>query len=123
MTDRNARRIGNLAWQGKPVEDKDRFLVVTNNYRASGGGSFPGLDGRQSIFRSPDSMQTMIVAWLKGGNNTIPPPGPWHFAPLPADAKILFETSPDAVNGKIPPGFTYLEPGPDGFAKFQMTAV
>ena len=120
LADREAHRIGDLAWQGRPVRESDRFLIATNNFRAGGGGSFPGLDGRQSIYRSQDSMQTTIVNWLSGGNNTLAPPGPWRFAPLPADAKILFETSPDAMQGKLPSGFTFLDQDRNGFARYQV---
>ena len=123
LADRATRRIVDLAWQGAPVNDSDRFLVATNNYRASGGGSFPGLDGRQSIYRSQDSMQTTLVAWLGGGNNLPAPAGPWHFATMPPDATVYFDTSADAAGGKLPPGMAYLGPSKDGLARFQIGAA
>ena len=45
----DAERIVELTRDGEPVEPDDEFVVVTNNYRASGGGSFPGLDGSTII--------------------------------------------------------------------------
>ena len=36
-----ASRVRNLQYQGKPIVDSQEFIVVTNNYRAS--GSFPGV--------------------------------------------------------------------------------
>ena len=43
------RRIRNLRHGGRPVRAADRFVVATNNYRAGGGGNFPGADGTTSV--------------------------------------------------------------------------
>ena len=41
------------------------FIVATNNYRASGGGNFPGLDGTKTIFASPDTNREVLISYLK----------------------------------------------------------
>ena len=97
------------------MRDDQRFLVATNNFRAAGGGEFPGLDGAESVFRSPDGMQETIVAYLRehpeiaAGTRE----GPWRFAPFPAEAKVEFEGSPDGA-GMIPPGCGIVYDGPAG---------
>jgi 2',3'-cyclic-nucleotide 2'-phosphodiesterase/3'-nucleotidase len=50
----DANRVVNLTFEGEPVTDDQYFIVVTNNYRAGGGGNFPGIDGSNTIIKSPD---------------------------------------------------------------------
>ena len=50
-----ARRIRDLTFKGAPVDPNQSFLVVTNNYRASGGGGFPGCDGTSVVIEAPDA--------------------------------------------------------------------
>lgn len=58
-------RIKNLLYKGQPMPmDKD-FIVVTNNYRASGGGSFPGLDGSKTIYAAPDTNREALIQYVK----------------------------------------------------------
>ncbi len=126
LADTDAHRIVDLRFQGKPVVDSDRFLVATNNYRAGGGGSFPGLDGREAVFKSPDTMQDTIVAWFRAQSGPIDPstmPDPWRFANLPDSASVIFETSPDAA-ACIPQGrgIAYIGETEDGFGKFSVAA-
>lgn len=59
------RRIRELTYAGEPVTDDQKFLVVTNNYRASGGGQFPGLNGQQSIYGSTEEVRQIMVDYLK----------------------------------------------------------
>ncbi len=46
-------RIKQLTYQGAPVAATQQFLVATNNYRASGGGNFSGMDGSTTVFAAP----------------------------------------------------------------------
>jgi 2',3'-cyclic-nucleotide 2'-phosphodiesterase/3'-nucleotidase len=54
-------RIVGLTYAGKAVADADDFIVATNDYRAGGGGNFPGIDGSKTIIKSPDANQTETV--------------------------------------------------------------
>jgi 2',3'-cyclic-nucleotide 2'-phosphodiesterase / 3'-nucleotidase len=60
------KRIGKLAWRGAPVRDDQEFIVATNNYRASGGGGFPGLDGSKTVIASPDTNRDALIAYIRG---------------------------------------------------------
>src|SRR3984885_13099681 len=50
-----AHRIHDLTFKGARVDPNQPFLVVTNNYRASGGGGFPGCDGTSVVIEAPDA--------------------------------------------------------------------
>ena len=67
-----AHRITSLKYQGKPIDDTARFVVVTNNYRASGGGSFPGLDGKNIVMDAPDENREAVIRYLRsnGGRDS-----------------------------------------------------
>lgn len=58
-------RIVNLSYAGKAVAAGDDFIVATNDYRAGGGGNFPGIDGSKTIIKSPDANQSVVAAYIK----------------------------------------------------------
>ena len=58
-------RIKNVLFNGSPLDPAADFIVATNNYRASGGGNFPGLDGTKTIYASPDTSRDVLIAYIK----------------------------------------------------------
>ena len=65
VTQGNGNRIKNLIYKGAPVSPTAEFIVATNNYRASGGGNFPGLDGTKTIIASPDTNRDVLIEFIK----------------------------------------------------------
>ena len=63
------------------------FLVVTNNYRASGGGGFPGCDGSTIVLEAPDANREALVRYIVETGHVEPKAdGNWRFAPWPPRA-------------------------------------
>ncbi len=85
------QRITRLTYQGKPVAPDQAFIVATNNYRASGGGHFPGLDGKHTLLDAPDSNRAILIQWLEKHPHLTRkdvPARSWHFAPLPLHGPV-----------------------------------
>ncbi|MDP1900976.1 MAG: bifunctional 2',3'-cyclic-nucleotide 2'-phosphodiesterase/3'-nucleotidase [Rubrivivax sp.] len=61
----DARRIVDLRFEGKPIDEAAFFAVVTNNYRAAGGGNFPGLEGSPVILDAPDENREALLQYLQ----------------------------------------------------------
>lgn len=92
----DANRISDLKFGGKAVDPAQEFLIATNNYRASGGGEFPGADGSTVILAAPDTNRDVLVRYIVE-QGTISPSADanWRFAPVEG-ATAVFETGPKA---------------------------
>jgi len=120
----DASRITNLMYQGQPVDPAAEFVIATNNYRASGGGDFPGAKGDTIIFEGPDTNRDIIVRFIVD-QGTINPTADanWRFKSLPGTS-VLFDTGPKAADYIADVTTLSIEPagdGPDGFARFRIT--
>ncbi|WP_188454784.1 bifunctional 2',3'-cyclic-nucleotide 2'-phosphodiesterase/3'-nucleotidase [Virgibacillus oceani] len=118
----DAERIINLQYNGEPVNDDQAFLVATNNYRASGGGNFPNLDGSQIVL-SPQAQNRQVVIQYIQENETIDPSadGNWSFAPIDGNPELTFQSSPDAQQLIQPDGnIAYIGEGTNGFANYAL---
>ncbi|MGR2768539.1 bifunctional 2',3'-cyclic-nucleotide 2'-phosphodiesterase/3'-nucleotidase [Photobacterium ganghwense] len=95
-----AERIGNLTYNGKPVDPAQPFIIATNNYRAY-SGKFAGTGEAYVAFASPDENRTVVADYIsrisKERGQVVPSAdNNWHFTPLKSDKRlnITFETSP-----------------------------
>lgn len=117
----DARRIVELSHQGKPVDGSAEFIVVTNNYRASGGGNFPGTK-TTIVLEAPDLNRDVVVRFILA-KKTINPAadGNWSLKPLPANLNVTFPTSPAAA-GKKPETLKAQAVGDagEGFVKYRL---
>lgn len=100
LINKDAERIKNLTFNGKPIDPKATFLVATNNYRAY-GGKFAGTGDKHIAFASPDENRSVVAAYIsaetqKSGAVTPTADNNWKLAPIIASQPldIRFETSP-----------------------------
>jgi 2',3'-cyclic-nucleotide 2'-phosphodiesterase/3'-nucleotidase len=101
ITQPAGKRIGKLAYRGKPVGPAQQFIVATNNYRASGGGGFPGLDGSNIVLASPDTNRDVLIAYIKavkqlsfaahGAQRS------WRFTKVKTAGPVVFHSAPEVI--------------------------
>ena len=124
VVNEGANRIIDLTFDGAPIDPAAEFVVATNNYRAEGGGSFPGMDGSTIIFEGPDTNRDIIVRYIVE-QGTIDPAadGNWSFAPMEGTT-VLFDTGPAGAQYLGDVKAVRIEAagdGDEGFARYRIT--
>ena len=116
----DANRIKNLEYNGEAINLDQEFLVVTNNYRAS--GNFPGVRNKSAVEMYPDENRQAIIDYIREVG-TIDPSADnnWSFAGVNKALNVTFNSTPDAQyalpeNGLI----DYVGEADNGFAKYQL---
>ncbi len=91
-----ARRIVDLRHMGQPLDDEAEFMVVTNNYRAAGGGNFPGLAASTPI-TTPDETRQVLLHYLQANKPVNPSAdGNWRIQPVPG-IKLQFTSGAGGI--------------------------
>ena len=102
ITQPTQQRISDLKLDGQPVRDDQSFIVVTNNYRASGGGRFPNLGGSSIVISAPDANRDALIAYIRAakeitrsqfGNDRN-----WHFAKIKTAGPVIFSSAANKLD-------------------------
>ena len=63
LTQPPGRRIRNLRWHGKPLEDDQPLRIAVNNYRAGGSAGYSMFRGAKIVWRSPDEIRDLVIQY------------------------------------------------------------
>jgi len=92
------QRIVALQYKGAPIAPGQEFLIATNNYRASGGGNFPGLDGSRTVVAAPDSSRDVLIAYIRKTRQLSRAANgaarSWRFVPVAVKGRVVFHAAP-----------------------------
>lgn len=117
------KRIRKLQWQGKDVTPDQEFILLTNSYRAGGGGNFPHAADAPRIDITPHDLRDLVANTIASGFKPEElPKAPWQFTPL-RDASAIFLTGPGArqvVNKADHLPLTEVGMNEDGFLEYRL---
>lgn len=129
VLDLNTSRIKNLRYQGEALDLQQEFLVVSNNYRAAGGGNFPGVSSDNIVIDAPNENRQTVADYLIYRTEENPETGfdpsadgNWSFTPM-ANTRVMFKgSSKDAaqVIAGQNPALVYSHIDDDGYGVYQL---
>jgi len=118
-----ARRISNLQWHGSPLTPDMRVVVISNSYRAGGGGGFAAAKCARMIHQATEGTRDVVIRHLRDGGPLRPATTQvWRFASLLGTA-AWFDTGPGArahMGGLDANDISDIGPSPEGFHRFSL---
>ncbi len=123
LVDPAAHRIVDLRHAGSPIDPAQDFIIVTNNYRAYGGGGFPGTGTGQVVLAAPDLNRDVVVRYVMQHEPLAPLIEPvWHFMRPAKPVLLAFNGNADtAAHLDAHPNVRRLGDGENGFVRYGFT--
>ncbi len=115
-------RITELRYRGEPVRDAQRFLLVSNSYRASGGGNFPAAGPERVVLDAPAENREALQRLLQSGRafEAETDEGSWRLK-LPEGSRAQFRSGPAARPLLAPEArLHWVRDDPEGFALYEL---
>ncbi|WP_340022284.1 bifunctional 2',3'-cyclic-nucleotide 2'-phosphodiesterase/3'-nucleotidase [Paenibacillus sp. FSL K6-1096] len=98
INDESSSRVTSITYNDQPLDLKQDFVVVTNNYRASGGGNFPGVKGAHMIIDSQMENRQVLMDYISAAGTVDPTAdNNWSIAPIEGNVNVTFTSSPKAA--------------------------
>lgn len=123
LIDPAAHRIVDLRHAGSPIDPVQDFIIVTNNYRADGGGGFPGTGAGQVVLAAPDLNRDVLVRYVMQHEPLTPIVEPvWRFIKPARPVLLVFNGNADtATQLAAHPEVRHLGDGESGFVRYGFT--
>ena len=98
VTKPQGERIVNATYEGQPLTAEQEFLVVTNDYRAGGGGDFPPCVEEDPVYApSGATNRAQIIKYVKAKGTINPEPtNNWSIKPVDIEGTVTFRSHPKA---------------------------
>jgi len=129
LIDAAHNRIKNVRYNNAAIVDADEFLVVTNNYRAGGGGHFPGVSSDKIVIDAPNENRQTVADYLIAMTEQNPVTGfdpsadnNWSFTSL-SNTSVVFRSSAKDSAKAFAAGnaaVTYNSTDADGFGVYSI---
>lgn len=125
-----SHRVVDLKWQGEAIRPDQQFLIATNNYRAGGGGNFPGLDGSTLVYASDAEVRRVIADYARtqtseaDGRLRVVTVKNWELM-IPSEVSLRFRGSPSTAAQQIvqnTDGLTTIGLDEQGYALYELRA-
>ena len=130
IADVETSRIVELSYDGKAIDEEQEFLVVSNNYRASGGGSFPNVSGETTVIKAPNENRQVVADYIaeqaKANAEGFDPSADnnWRFKAINDSVLVTLRSSSLPEAAEFAKGLAQVkatdETDADGFAVFQL---
>ncbi|ADC49247.1 5'-nucleotidase and SLH domain-containing protein [Alkalihalophilus pseudofirmus OF4] len=122
VTKPEGERIVDLTYNGEPVDPEQEYLVVTNNYRAFGGGDHLTAD-TEVVYSGTEENREVIIDYIRErGEISVEVTNNWSIAPFEAEGPITIRTAAEApayAERAEVEGVTFLETNAQGWSVFE----
>ena len=111
VTQAEGSRIKNLTYLSAPIDPAKEFVIATNNYRATSGASFiPALDGRATIYPSPDANRDVLIDYIKAKKTITRTANgaarSWRFTQVTTKGNVVFTSGQGQLSAAQDAGLT-----------------
>ena len=121
LVDKTARRVINLKFAGKAIDPARKFLVASNNYRAYGGGNFPGLNAEKVVINAPEENRQTVVSYLSAQTIFNPSAdGNWRIRAVPGVSMTFVSATAAAKYLSNHPNIKKISDNDDGNSLYQL---
>ncbi|MFD2876328.1 5'-nucleotidase C-terminal domain-containing protein [Paenibacillus rhizoplanae] len=98
INDKSSSRVTSITYGDKALDLEQNFVVVTNNYRASGGGNFPGVKEANMIIDSQMENRQVLMDYISAAGTVDPTAdNNWSIDHIEGNVTVTFPSSPRAA--------------------------